>query len=406
MSYVVREGDTFSTAARNVYGDDTRASVLRGANPGVIEPLRAGTVLTTPPSQSSSNRPQPLPASSVDEVAMLLDGTRFRYWQRVSVGLSLDAPSTVEFDSPWDPDNATLRTAFRPFRFPPLSVTVGGEALFSGTLVNPEPTLGERSITMTASGYATCGVLQDATAPPSVWPVEYDNLTLDQIATSVCEPFGLVPVFDAPVGAAFQRVALDAGEIIWMWLSDLAKQRGLIIRSNAEGQPLFTQPQSEGPVARLIQGQPPITEIRPTFNPQEYYSHVTAHKPTLLGDNGGEYTAKNPFTEDVLRPFVFEPSDTEEGDVRVAAEAKLARMFANMVTWEIDVIGWRTPGGQLFEPGQTVTLLAPAAMVYTETELLVREIILNRDDSAQTATLTVCLPGGFSGETPESLPWD
>ena len=46
--YSVILGDTFGSIARKSYGTEARASEIQKANPGVSEPLAAGTSLIIP----------------------------------------------------------------------------------------------------------------------------------------------------------------------------------------------------------------------------------------------------------------------------------------------------------------------------------------------------------------------
>ena len=398
-------GDTFTRIARRIYGDDQQAPRIRSANPGVSEPIPAGTRINVPAPQTR-NAPQPLPAESLDEVALLLNGRRHRFWQEITITRRIDSPDTVSFSGPWDPDDPGLREAFRPFSFRPMEVTVGGEPLFTGTLVGIAPTLGGQSYTISASGYALAGVLGDVTMPASAWPVEYSGLTLRQVAERVCEPFGLTPRFEGAPGPAFERVAMQSGQAVIAFLSDLAQQRGLVIGSGSDGQPVFRKPAPAQPVARLEQGSGPVLSVTPSFRPQEYYSHITAQEPTRTGSPGQQHTVRNPHAGEQLRSLVFEVRDAEGGDVPEAAEAKLGRMFGNVVSWDAEVIGWSAPSGELWNAGQTVTLRAPAAMVYRETRMMIRSVELSRSEDQQTAVLELSLPAVWTGEIPETLPWD
>lgn len=47
ISYKVRQGDTFETVSRKVYGVETKAELIKKANPS-IEVLVVGQVLTIP----------------------------------------------------------------------------------------------------------------------------------------------------------------------------------------------------------------------------------------------------------------------------------------------------------------------------------------------------------------------
>ena len=61
---------------------------------------------------------------------------------------------------------------------------------------------------------------------------------------------------------------------------------------------------------------------------------------------------------------------------------------------------------QIKEDDNTITLLAPGAMIYSEYEFVIKSVEFSRDGDSETAVLKLVLPGSFSGEIPETLPWE
>lgn len=407
-TYSTRPGDTFESVARRVYGDERRARLVAQANPGVSEPLSPGTVLSTPPAPGTPvNKTPQAPTSTANEVALLIDGTRFRFWADMRITRSLDAMDLVEFSAPFESDAPGFRETFRPFSYKPLDVTVGGAPLFTGTLVGIMPELANSQKTIGVSGYSRPGVLNDCTAPGSAYPIEYNGLDLKAIAEALCEPFGVAVVFTGPVGSAFERVAVDPGATILSFLSDLARQRGLVVSSTPAGELLFQQSAQVGqPVAVLQQGASPVLGVTPTFSPQQYYSHITGRELTRIGTLGSQYTVRNPHLAGVVRPIVFDAQDVEGGEIADAVRAKVGRMYGNMAAYAVQVSSWRDPQGNLWAPNTTVSLEAPGAMVYAPYEFVVRSVRFDRAGSSESAELDLVLPGAFSGQTPETMPWD
>ena len=160
------------------------------------------------------------------------------------------------------------------------------------------------------------------------------------------------------------------------------------------------------PVAVLRQGIAPVLSVVPFFSPQEYYSHITGLEPVIVGLPGSQFTVKNPRLQGVVRPITFDTPDTLDADVKAAVEAKAGRMFGNMVSYSVTVATWRDPQGAIWEPNTLVTVLAPDAMIYEEYTFVIRSVTFEREGRAETATLNLIIPGSFSGEIPESLPWD
>ncbi len=406
--YRTRTGDTFETVARRVYGDDKHAGLVRRANPGAVEPFVEGVSLATPPAPGApSNKAGQAPSSTSNEVAVLIDGRRFRFWSGMRLGRSLDGMDTLEFSAPFEADAPGFRETFRPFSFKPLQVTVGGEPLFTGTLIGVTPVVDDKQRTISVSGYSAPGVLNDCTPPASAYPVEFDKQNLQQIAAALAEPFGLAVQFDADPGAAFERVAVDPGDKILDFLADLARQRSLVISSTADGALLFQQSQATGqPAATLREGASPVLSVKPSFSPQQYHSHITGLESVFVGSDGSQYTVQNPHLAGVLRPLTFKSPDIVGGDIKAAVAAKAGRMYGNMAAYSVAVSTWRDPAGNLWRPNTTVKLEAPGAMVYSPYEFVLRSVVFERDDTNETAELDLVLPGSFSGETPEAMPWD
>lgn len=408
ITYKIQSGDTFELIARKQYGIEVEARRIAAANPGLAEPLTVGTVIAIPILPNApQNVSQAAPANNLDEVSILVDGTRFRFWDSVRILQSIDAMDTVEFGAPFEPDAPGFRETFRPFSFKPLAVSVGGEPLFTGTMVSVLPTIENTRKTIQVGGYSLPGVLNDCTPPASSFPLEFNGQTLKEIAAAIAAPFGLSVEFEGDPGPAFDRVALEPAKKALTFLTELAKQRNFVIGSSPRGALRFLRSTNSGqPVARLQQGSAPVIAVAPEFNPQEYYSHITGIEPVLVGLAGSQFTVKNSHLPGVIRPLTFAAPDTLDSNVKEAVDAKLGRMFGGMAAYSISIATWRDPGGQLWKPNTKVTLLAPGAMVYSEYEFIIRSIQFERTRATESAVLNLVIPGSFSGETPESLPWD
>lgn len=407
-TYSVITGDTFESIARKKYGTEKEAALIARANPGVAQPLTAGTVLTVPAlPDAPQNLQQAADSSTEDEVAILIEGKRFRFWDKVRITRAIDTMDTVEFGAPFDANAPGFRETFRPFSFKTVVITVGGTPLFTGTMVAVNPVIENAQKIISVSGYSLPGVLNDCTSPASSFPLEFNDQGLNDIATAMAAPFGISVDFQADQGAVFERVASEPGKKVLAFLTELAKQRNLIISSSSRGKLVFLQSTESGqPVARLQQGIAPVLSVTPFFSPQEYYSHITGIEPVVVGLAGSQFTVKNPRLLGVTRPLTFNAPDTLDADVKSAVEAKAGRMYGNMASYSVRVATWRDPNGNLWEPNTLIKLLAPDAMIYKEYGFVIRSIEFTRDRATETATLNLVIPGSFSGKTPEALPWD
>lgn len=347
-----------------------------------------------------------MPTTYDDRVSILIDGREFTHWDGVTFHLQMDSFASVDFGAPFESRRSAFRSAFRPFSFKPLEASIDGERLIYGTLVGVSPSKTANASTVAASGYSKPGVLADSACPTSLLPLEFRGYGLRQIANAIAEPFGILVIVRDGEGAKFAKVKAEVDQRLYDFLSRLVRERNRILTSDADGNLVIQQSTSTGsPVARLVDGREPVTKVQATFDPRAYYSHLTSFTKQKRRRRGSRHTVRNPFLDE-LRPMSFTLNDTDPADAPEATRAKLGRMFANAATYTVDVATWRDPSGRLWAPNTTVTLQAPDLMVYRETELLVRAVVLSAKKDERRATLQLVLPGAFTGEVPEVLPWD
>lgn len=414
MSYKIKSGDTLESISRKQYGSEFYADLISDANPGLGEPLTSGVEIVIPnnPDFQGTSIAKNIYASSPSEVSILIDGKRFRFWESVRITRSVDTISTVELLAPFDSDTPGFKETFRPFSYKPVSVSAGGDLFFTGTMIGVTPVIEPRKKSISVSCYAKPGVLNDCTPPASMFSgidnkLFFNNQGLKSIAKTLARPSGISVVFQADQGAIFEKVSCAPEKKILPFLAGLAQQRNLIISSTPEGALLFSKTIESGEtVANLKQGTSPVLSVHPTFSPQEYYSHITGREPVVIGLSGSQFTVKNPRLSGVIRPYTYTVTDTQCADVKTAVKAKVGRMFGNMVAYSVKVATWRDPSGNLWEPNTIVSLDAPDAMVYRPYDFVIRGVEFERDSRKEHATLDLVMPGSFSGEIPEALPWD
>ena len=346
---------------------------------------------------------------TVPNITVSIGERDFEHWPgEVEISRSLDNFSTITMSAPFEPEEPLFRETFVPFSYKTLKVLVDGALLFTGQLIGVAPKANAKERTVRCSGYSLPAVLSDTTMPKSAFPIEYGDRTLLQIAIHLAQPFGITVVTEAgtELGPKFKRVKLRPTEKVGPFLTKLAKARGLVMRDTALGELIFLNSAVLGEsVATLKEGETPTTSVAATFSPQSYYSEITGFSTMKAGRRGSGYTEKNKNLPDVVRPLNFTTGDVNAGDLPGAVRAKMARMFGNMVAYVVEVPTWHDPSGALWRPNTTVTLNAPGAMVYNNSELLVRDVILRAGQASVTARLGLVLPGAFNGEQPEGLPW-
>jgi prophage tail gpP-like protein len=365
-----------------------------------------------------------------------IGGKTFDHWVSVELERSIGCYSTVKFTCPFEPSSKDFRDLVRPFSFQPVTLSLSDELLFTGTLIGVDPEEDEDSASVTVTCYARPAIMHDCCPPADAFPLEFDGMDLLQIANIITGHFGFTASIEQPTiardgstidaefikravrhgkrggiiggkGSVFARLSLGPGDDVQEFLAGLAKQRGGVWTDDAQGNLIFWNSVNPGnPVVWLEEGQQPLGKVSPSFNPQGYFSEITAWTPSTRRRKGNQWTEKNPLAEGFTRPHSFKPNDTDGADGPRAARAKLAFMLGNVVTWELPLPGFHDPQGQLFKPNTTLMLLAPRAMVYSPYELLIRDVKFGQTMDESSALLTAVLPGAFNLDFPETFPWD
>jgi len=412
-TYNVKTGDTLEIISKKVFGSGIHADHIFNANPGLTKTLIPGTSIVIPRLPDyPGDLPKLLGVSGTTDVEMYIDGSRFEFWESLTITRSLDSIDSFSFSAPFEFDAPGFRNTFVPFTYKPILIYVGSELVLKGIIVSIQPNLTSESATITVTGYSLPGVLNDCNMPyksdaASGGRLEFLNVNLLDIAKALSKPFGLSVNASVDVGAVFPAVKIKPTQKVYAFLADLAKKRNLILSNNINGELIFLQSGKTGnPVANLEVGKGVVTDISADFNEQQYYSHLTGITFVDTDIPGGQYTEKNPFLLNRVRPITFTAKDTNTANIKTTVNAKTGRMFANMLTYSISVASWIDKNRKLWEPNTTISLLAPQVFVYNKYDFIVRSVEFTKDANSETAIIELIPPGGFSGKIPERLPWD
>lgn len=337
-------------------------------------------------------------------ITCTIDNKEFKYWTSISFNLSIDTISTFEFTAPFDPEKSALRDFFKPLAFKTIIIKIGNELFLTGTILNVIPSLADSS-TVTVTGYSKPGALNDAHYGHDKNSLEFNNQTLEQISKEIAGYFGIDVRFHQLSGAPFGEVALETGQKPLSFLIDLAKKKGFLLTDDSEGRLIFHRAPGSGRQTDLKEGWTPLQSVTPQIDPQKYYSSVTAMTPGSLGGDFESVTVKNSFLSGINRPFIYkENQDLDPADLEKAVKWKAGLMFGSAISYSLSLQGLRDQFGQIWRPNEFINLLSPSAMVYKETKLLIKSVVLNHSESDST-TLNVVLPESYSGEIPKTLPW-
>ena len=409
-TYNAVSGDTFEKIAIKKYGDSSRSDNIARSNPSISEPIPSGTKIVIPElSDVPKDKTSTSNENGLNDVTILINGKKFDYWDQVVINRVIDSIDSIALSAPLEVEAPGFKESFKPLAFNDITVMLGDSPLFTGTMVNVQPSLTSNSKRVTATGYSKPGVLNDCTPPAATTTLnalEFSGQGLIEISKAICDPFGIATKFEVEQGSIFEQVACTPVENVLDFLSKLTKQRNIIMSSNESGELLFLQEtKNYNPVAVLREGEPPLESISVNFNPQSYYSDITGIEPTIIGFlEGQKYTVKNT-NLDKIRPMSFMVNDTNAGDLKSAVEARAGRMYANTVKYDVTLPTWRDSNNELWKPNTIIKVIAPDVMIYKEYDFLIRSVEFTKTAESEVSRLSLVLPGSYSGRIPEELPW-
>jgi len=348
--------------------------------------------------------PTQIETDDQNEIAIIIDGQRFRLWKGAEIKLSMDSIDTFSFGGPFQSDVPDYRLIFQPLSFKKVSAYIGGEIFFNGNMTVTTPAVDPDQRTFSVSGYSLPGVLNDCPHPVEAYPLEYNKVNLNAIASRSAGFFGVTILFEGNPGAVFDRVKADSSEKVLSFLNKLAHERNLITTNSLDGSLKFYSPTISAPVTSIRQGSAPYISASPNYNAQNFFSSITGLAPTNSIKNAERFTLVNPFLSTVIRPFVFQVQDAKSADLQSAVRSKMGRMFGDAISFNLTVQGWRDQFGQLWKPNTIINFQSDDAMVYNETQLLIRSVSFKREDS-DIASFNLVLPESYQGKIPGSLPW-
>jgi prophage tail gpP-like protein len=397
-THEVRAGDTFSLIAAQTCGSDTFAADIARANPGIREPLIPGTLIRVPGNRQNKKG---FLSSGLD---VHVSGSRLITMPSFSISSRIDAIRKCSFIVP---NEIQTRDIFRPLE--PLDCAVGynGGEMMIGRVGTAVPRVSGTAKELVISAYSDCARIESSTPPLSAFPLEFRNMTFEQIANHMADVMGIDVTFDADPGPVFKRISVDRTQTVLNFFSDMAAQRGLVITDDAFGGLVVWKGAGlGGPVLDIDDTVRTDVTVTVALNDDAYYSSVTGCLPTKSKARPGtQFTVDNPFFTGVVRPYTYEVTDIDQGELATAVTSTAARMFAGVFTLSITLSEWVDKFGEVLTPNTLVRVKSPDNYINEWAEFLIAGVDLENNAGSESATLECVLPSAFSGEMPEALPW-
>lgn len=187
----------------------------------------------------------------MNELELLIAAQRYGGWTEINVRRSVQCLAG-EFEltvaARWNGQIAAkaIRTGAA------CSVRIDGKTVITGYIDDVEPDYDERERRLTVRGRDKTADLVDCSAiyQGGAWT----DVTLADIARNLCAPFGVPVIVQTDVGDKFAVWQIQAGEPVIANLQRAARQRGVLLTSNAQGALVITRASKQRIATRLQLG--------------------------------------------------------------------------------------------------------------------------------------------------------
>lgn len=375
-------------------------------------------------------------------------------WLKVSVTNRYDAIcSSFSADFYFDPESAADKATFRPGAYHEVRITHKGVLMLTGfVMFNAFKSAGDPpKAAATLAGYSKTGVLQDcqyglfqAKDTTSFGTTnQFNNVNIKDIAERICRSFYIKVNIDKEVledsqaMAQYLKTNIDTEQTAADFLTDLCRQKNIILWHNARGELVLSKPKIADIVTteRTYVREDVLSGKKDYYNdPGNVYSSTisTSKRRAILFDfvpgtwirMETNFDLKDMhyriqvvrdelnYQSEIFNPYVgakrqipFHPqrrfrrfNQTASGkdkmdETPVTARAILSDELKGY-TVTIHVDRW-VLNGHLITPNQMVTIQNPDAYIYNKTKFFIQQVQYFADNVSETAILTCVLPDCF-----------
>ena len=294
-----------------------------------------------------------------------------------------------------------------------LLVNIGTQPVIRGYIDRINVSVKNDDRTLEITGRDITADLVDSSIPATA-PVQYNNLTIKQLADLWVTPFGIPVTFDTDIGLPFPKFTINEGESVFEALNRAAELRGLLIQSTEFGTLNITNRLNPASFFRsptpLVQGQN-VLEASATYDESDRFSqiYVKGQGPgtDLFNRKAVTSVISSAFDPGVTRPFRTK-TIIADGSIDFVAATKKANWEANVraaksAEIKVKVQGWRMDPlglGPLWRPNTLVTTNIPYVGQQVG-EMLIRAVQLNKSvQEGTTADLSLIRPDAYIPEQP------
>lgn len=333
-----------------------------------------------------------------EELTLNVDGKVWGGWTDMTINRSLESVAG-EFDltvtAQW---SSAAPRSIKPGQS--CTVSIGSDRVMTGYIDDFIPSYDAENVSLRVMGRDKTGDLVDSSVVDKSG--QWKGQKLEQLAATICKPYSIEVVNETDTGDAFGSITLEQGETGFELLDRLAKQRGVLVTSDAYGRLVITRASILRAGVALTLGDN-ILAARGRFSWRERASQYIVKGSASAGGAtwdeqpvkmvGGRQTVVSDPEITRYRPKILVNEDSlTVGGASARGEWYKTRMMGEANTTEITVAGWRENGisGPLWQTNRLVKITDEIQQL--DVTWLIKTVSFMEGDQGRLTVLTLVPP--------------
>lgn len=166
----------------------------------------------------------------MNNVSLITDGKAISGWNELTISRSISQLADsykLTFSDAWVDQFPEIYVGLK------CQVMVHDKLVITGFIDDIEPELEPNTVRFSLSGRSSTGDLVDCDRIEK--PFTWKNINLLNVASRVCEPFGIKVSIEGSPGDSFAEVSIDQNESIHEFIDKLARQRQFMLLTEPDG---------------------------------------------------------------------------------------------------------------------------------------------------------------------------
>jgi prophage tail gpP-like protein len=363
-----------------------------------------------------------------------INGKYIEHYSALKISRSLDSIASIfSLAVRFNPENDDHKELFKPLQYHSIEIYSDENILmFTGTILNHAFDSDNFFNLLKISGYSKCGILEDVTIPPSMYPLESNNKSLKEIADSLCNAYGIevyylldsdtdvngdfnknvgtkIKTYKAPkkkrkqttnteVNRIFKKTTASETDSVKSYISKLTSQRNILLSHNNSGDVVMFKPNLNAKPKYYFNKENTL-KMSSQWDGQGLHSEINVVRQPSA-ENSGVSTAdkiKNPLITK-YRPTTKVLSSGEDTDTSKAANNELSSELKN-ITLKIELQDLYSD----ILPGDLINVHNHEIYSFAYSRWMVSKIDLSIDEKSTTTSLDLVLPETYSGDIPKPI---